>query len=420
MSAFKAVILPVIAEHADEAGFLWMQRRRAVQAPSTSLRQLARHDERLAAHLDGIRLAKGAGETACTKRLVTGEPGSMFVATLVALESGVPERLEHLLALCEAIPGMQSGLFAALGWSEAHYLRGSVARLLKSDSPFRRLAGTVACAMHRVDPGLMSSHLIDDPDAKVRARALRTVGELGRHELVSRLAATIADDDPACQFWAAWSAVLMGDRQKAHEMLLNFGLNEGAERLPGFPLALMSIDLSGAHGVLRQLSQDSGARRRLIGGTGFVGDPYYVSWLISEMKDDKTARLAGESFSLITGTDLTSLNLRRKQSEIIDPQPNDNPDDPNVDMDPDDGLPWPDAERISRWWKSNKNRFESGTRYFLGAPLTRENCLRVLKDGFQRQRILAAHYLCLLEPGTVLFEWRAPAFRQQRLLASMV
>jgi uncharacterized protein (TIGR02270 family) len=88
-------------------------------------------------------------------------------------------------------------------------------------------------------------------------------------------------------------------------------------------------------------------------------------------------------------------------------------------MDQDDGLPFPNSERISRWWDANVGRFSPGTRYFLGAPLSRETALTALKEGFQRQRILAAHYLCLLEPGTVLFEWRAPAPRQQRLLAAM-
>ena len=61
-----------------------------------------------------------------------------------------------------------------------------------------------------------------------------------------------------------------------------------------------------------------------------------------------------------------------------------------------------------------------GTRYFMGAPVTREHCIDVLKNGYQRQRILAAHYLCLLEPGTPLFNTSAPAWRQQRLLADMM
>jgi hypothetical protein len=61
----------------------------------------------------------------------------------------------------------------------------------------------------------------------------------------------------------------------------------------------------------------------------------------------------------------------------------------------------------------------NGQRYFMGAPVTWEHCLDVLKHGYQRQRILAAHYLCLLRPGTPLFNTSAPAWRQQRLLAQM-
>jgi hypothetical protein len=55
----------------------------------------------------------------------------------------------------------------------------------------------------------------------------------------------------------------------------------------------------------------------------------------------------------------------------------------------------------------------------MGQPVTKEHCIQVLKTGYQRQRILAAQYLCLLEPGTPLFNTAAPAWRQQRLLAAM-
>jgi hypothetical protein len=74
---------------------------------------------------------------------------------------------------------------------------------------------------------------------------------------------------------------------------------------------------------------------------------------------------------------------------------------------------------VQGWWNANSHHFQSGGRYLLGEPVSRENCMRVLKDGYQRQRILAAHYLCLLNPGTPLFNTSAPAWRQQRLLAKM-
>jgi uncharacterized protein (TIGR02270 family) len=137
------------------------------------------------------------------------------------------------------------------------------------------------------------------------------------------------------------------------------------------------------------------------------------------MANEKTARPAGESFTLITGADLDEEQLQRKPPKEFEPGPNDDPDDPNVEMDEDDGLPWPDIAKIERWWAANEGRFQKGMRYFMGAPLTHEHCVDVLKKGCQRQRIMAAQYLCLLEPGTLLFNTCAPAWRQQRLLTKM-
>lgn len=157
----------------------------------------------------------------------------------------------------------------------------------------------------------------------------------------------------------------------------------------------------------------------MIEGSGIAGDPVYVSWLINQMHDETTARRAGESFSLMTAADLVPLKLDRPQTEGFESGPNDDPDDANVEMDFDEGLPWPDPDKVEKWWAANAHRFHKGTRYFMGAPVTRAHCIDVLKNGYQRQRILAAHYLCLLDPGTPLFNTSAPAWRQQRRLVRM-
>jgi hypothetical protein len=57
------------------------------------------------------------------------------------------------------------------------------------------------------------------------------------------------------------------------------------------------------------------------------------------------------------------------------------------------------------------------SRYLLGRPITIESLRQALKIGYQRQRAAAAIELALLNPGKPLFEVRAPAHRQQRLLA---
>jgi uncharacterized protein (TIGR02270 family) len=143
-----------------------------------------------------------------------------------------------------------------------------------------------------------------------------------------------------------------------------------------------------------------------------------VPWLIELMTNNSLARLAGAAFTLITGADLAALDLERKPPEEFESGPDDNPDNSNVDIDDDDGAPWPDPARVQAWWAANSSRFQPGVRHFMGEPLNAANCLRVLRAGYQRQRIAAALYLCLLNPGTPLFEWRAPAHRQQGLLAS--
>jgi uncharacterized protein (TIGR02270 family) len=277
--------------------------------------------------------------------------------------------------------------------------------------------------MHRVDPGIATGRLTQDPDPMVRARALRAAGELGLYSLVSSLAAAIDDEDPECRFWAAWSAVLLGDRERALEFLAQSA--RGAEDLPielqarAFQLSLQAMGVRAGHELLRQMAADPGNRRRKIQGAGLIGDTAYVPWLIGQMTDEATARLAGEAVSLITGADLALLDLERRPPDTVQAGPNDDPDDPNIDMDPDEGLPWPDSQRVQEWWDGHAVRFGSGDRCFMGSAVTRESCIRVLRHGFQRQRRAAALHLSLSQRGSTLFEYRAPARRQRHELVSM-
>jgi uncharacterized protein (TIGR02270 family) len=273
--------------------------------------------------------------------------------------------------------------------------------------------------MHRVDPGAPLSVAIADPDAQLRARALRAAGELGRRDLLAACMDALLDEDAGCRFWAAYSAVWLGNRTAAVESLTTITLQEELHRVAALRLLLKVISLLQANELLKMLARNPDDIRLLIQGAGIAGDPYYVPWLIRQMEDLKLARLAGESFSFITGLDLAYLDLERKPPEGMEFGPNDDPEDDNVAMDEDDSLPCPDPVKIQIWWEANKNSFTDGQRYFMGASVTREHCIHVLKEGFQRQRRAAALYLYLLEPGTKLFPTSAPAWRQQRWLAKM-
>jgi uncharacterized protein (TIGR02270 family) len=413
------IVQPVAQQHADDAAFLAMQRLRLLEGPEPRLEQLLRLDRRLAANLDGLRLAGEDGRALTDAALVTPSSGAVFAVAAERLQARDTRRLELLLALVESVPETYEGLLAAFTWVERGQLSGIVAALLGEQRRWRRAFGMAVCAAHRVDPHIAQQRWVEDADPLVRARALQAAGELGLRELVSSCVASMADDEPHVQFWAAWSAVLLGDREHALNALIAYGLSRNSFRARSFRLALQATELGTAHTILQRVAPSDERSRRLIEGSGIAGDPAYVSWLLKEMQEPTTARLAGEAFTLITGVNLGPAALDRPAPENYEPGPNGDPDEQNVDVDPDDGLPWPDHVRIQRWWSANANRYTKGIRYFMGAPLSVEHCSRVLKTGYQRQRILAAHYLCLLQPGTTLFNTSSPAARQQRLLAAM-
>ena len=59
------IISVVIEQHAEEAAFLWLLRSGAVQKPNYDLNDLTELDNRVEAHVDGLRIAGDAGWDIC-------------------------------------------------------------------------------------------------------------------------------------------------------------------------------------------------------------------------------------------------------------------------------------------------------------------------------------------------------------------
>jgi uncharacterized protein (TIGR02270 family) len=105
-----------------------------------------------------------------------------------------------------------------------------------------------------------------------------------------------------------------------------------------------------------------------------------------------------------------------KQPEGFEAGPDDDPEDEDVEMGPDESLPWPNPEGICDWWRDNQANFQSGMRYLIGQPIKTAWLLLVLRIGYRRQRAAAAMELTRRQPGQPLFELRAPGFRRKQLL----
>jgi uncharacterized protein (TIGR02270 family) len=410
------VIQEIVDQYSQEAAFLWLLREAGVRAPHYNLEDLSRLDDRIEANIDGLRVAGEAGWELCIEQLQHEEAGEVLAAAVLALESRDQARIDLVIDTAARVPEAARGLLSALGWVEKEHLHGTVKAFLDSDDPFRHRLGLTACALHRVDPGARLDAALSDPDPLLRARALKAAGELGRADLRETLQERLEDSEEACRFWAAWSAVLVGARGRALRLLQTTALVPSSWQFRAIGLAGRGLDPAAAHPWLKALAGDPALGRALITAVGLVGDPHYVPWLIGQMETPERARIAGEAFSMITGVDLAYEDLEGEWPEGFEAGPTENPEDEDVAMDPDEDLPWPAPDLIARWWAANGGRFPAGRRFLCGQPISEAHCQEVLRSGYQRQRIAAALELALMRPDRPLFEWRAPGYRQQRLL----
>jgi uncharacterized protein (TIGR02270 family) len=408
------VLQAIVRQHAEEVGFLWSLRDTATHAFDYDLREIEQLDERVDAHLEGLRCAGAGGLRACEGLLAEGRPGDLFAPTILALESEDAVGLRRLIALAEAAPVLQRSMFAAFGWVSARLLSGVVAPMLESDSAFERRLALACCSFHRVSPGQSLVSTVSDEDDSVRGRALRIVGEIGVAQFADAIIKVARDDVTVPAFWAAWSAVLLGDRRQALDRLAEASLTPGPHRWRALQLAVIAHAPDQRRSLLKRIATAIEDPKLLAIAAGLSGDSYYVPWLISQMKVRENSQVAGLAVSMITGVDLRAERL----DLIAGPSPTaDTSGDPLL-VD-DQHLPMPDEPKVATWWSQASQGFPVGVPHLNGERVTREHCIDVLRKGTQLQRIVAAQYLCLLNPGTPLFNTSAPAWRQQTLLMQM-
>jgi uncharacterized protein (TIGR02270 family) len=408
------IVETVVAQHAEEAAFLWLLRDAACRQPHFRLKDLAKLDDRVEAHLDGLRVAGDEGLEVCKGCWALEDAGEVFAASELAFESRDGERIRRILEAAASTPALSRGAISALGWLPYEQASPHIGTLLGSEDPNLRRIGLAASVAHRRDPGDALVCALSDEDPLLRARALRAVGEIGRGDMHPTVRREMMAEDEACRFEAAWSATLLGNLAAVATLKSFAGSPTFGERAVG--LALRRMDLPSAHAWQRELAERHDSLRLALIGAGAIGDPVSVPWLMEQMRIPELARVAGEAFAVITGVEIAHEDLEGKWPDGFVAGPTDNPEDEHVEMDPDEDLPWPNAELIQGWWAKNKGRFRNGTRYLLGQPITYEQLQQVLRVGRQRQRAAAAIELAMLKPGQPLFEVRAPGFRQQQML----
>ena len=396
----------IFEQYVDEASFLWILRSISVKQPHYLPKDVLELEMRIDANLDGLMTSLETGWQACTDAMSIEEPGEIFTASVVAFRSRDPVKIQAVVTTGLADQRMAKGLISALGWLPGQIVYPWIQKFLTSKDLDHKYLALAACSIRRENPETHLAKILQREDcranSRLHARALRLAGELKRNDLLSDIENAMQSDDEQVKFWANWSATLLGNKAAVNRLQDFIQHDDPALGVPALNVVFRVLPLELARSWISRLAEDPKNARTVVKATGILGDPHAVPWLIGKMRDAKMARLAGESFSMLTGIDLERHELAVDIPEDISVIPNDDPEDDDVGLDEDENLPWPDSEKVGFLWQKYGRHFMPGQRYFQGKPVEAGALLDKLRNGYQRQRQAAAYELALLEPDRML------------------
>jgi uncharacterized protein (TIGR02270 family) len=204
------IIPTVVSQHAEEAAMQWLLRHDAVGAPHYDLADLTKLDNRVDAHLDGLRISGEAGWEACQEQQWIEEEGEVFVAGFLAGDSGDMERLARVLESINQQPQLVRAMVAALGWVDSGFSAPLIAKCLKSEKPLQRHIGVAASAILRREPYRVLLYARRNESGRLRLREWKALGELGKVDQVGS-ALEALDSDAEHRRLAIYVAGQLGD-----------------------------------------------------------------------------------------------------------------------------------------------------------------------------------------------------------------
>ena len=124
--------------------------------------------------------------------------------------------------------------------------------------------------------------------------------------------------------------------------------------------------------------------------------------MIDRLKDPELARVAGESFSMITGARLDYDKLEGSKPKCFEAGPTENPEGREGGHGAGPQPPLARPRLIQKWWKPTRATSSRALATCWASPSPRDPSRQTLKTGYQRQRAAAAIELAILKPGPPL------------------
>lgn len=392
----------------DDASFLWVLRSVALNQPHYQLMDLHELENRINANLDGLFTAPEIAWALCEDALEFEEPGEVFTSAIFAFRSLEADKIQKVVEVGLSNSEATKGLVSALAWLPDEITSMWIEKFIRSKDLHHKQLAIACMGAKRKDPGEYLLALLQREDCTahemLHARMIRLIGEIARLDLVPAVNAAMESSSDEVKFWALWSAALLGNKA-IYPQLEAFVVEPNSKQDIAAAIYFRCAPTDQSKKLISELSKDELSKRIILKACAALGDPQVIPWVIQQMENSAYARVAGETFTQITGIYLEENNLDIEVPDVFletDMQPNDDAEDESVALDEDENLPWPDVNKIKYIWQKYSGKYQQGTRYLAGRVISRDTLLETVRTGYQRQRRAAALELALSDPALPL------------------
>jgi hypothetical protein len=291
--AYPPVFPDIVEEHFDELDALWEHREANVFTSEWTLRDLAVHEERAEAHLDGLRLSELHGVSLAREKLGSS-PSAATAAAFVLWESGDADARNLVLGqFREGDPPVRNGIRLALRHLPAAELKQPLLDAMTGDAAVAAAAADVLTFHRSSLPPF--DHLIGESDPIIVQHALGAAGRAKR--LHSQDFARASTHPDASVRLAAFQAA-------AHAGLSELGAACRAAAAQGDGVGLAFLGTLGDPGdvtLIERAVRHSKLAPIAVSTMGAMGRVQSVPLLLELMKDKLLGVAATAAYKRITG-----------------------------------------------------------------------------------------------------------------------
>jgi uncharacterized protein (TIGR02270 family) len=221
--------------------------------------------------------------------------------------------------------------------------------------------------------------LLATRNPELLAAALRALRRAPKPDCASLIEPALASPYVAVREAAIEAGVLLGVRGAWQACNKLVARNAGGSRLP---LALLALggERADLNTVIKRLGVKD-LRRDALWALGFSGTSEAAEAALGLIDDDDLGKLAGESFTTITGLPIAGAFAKPGETDNTSPPELEDDDAPLPVVKPEDGLPTPNGEKIRAWWEKAKAHLQPGVRYLYGQPATAEAMRQAVEIG---------------------------------------